>query len=516
MIRSTTRKRPALALTALCWTIAVCGPLRGAWSDDPAAPAAVSPAEVSSPVPGVNQLGFDLLALLPDDQNTVLSPASISSAMAMLYSGARGETARQMAEALRFDAPPEEVHEGVAIFRRYHEENRPQLPTPSEQLGIGVRDFHGYGVFIDRIAAGSLAARAGLNPRDLLLEVDGNPVRSPQEYADAADRAGDPVELQWYDFARGRVEKQSLTVDTEHPTTLQIVNGAWLQEGYEADPAYVKLIQEAYGAQFAELDFESGGDAPRQTINAWIARRTDDQIPSLLDAGAVTPDTRLVVTNAVRFRGQWTSPFDVSTTLTWHRPAGTAEDGEIPVRGMSQRGQFRYARTQDAEILELPYRRSSLALVLVLPNSGVRWEDFRKRFTAPALAKALQALQQRDVQVTMPKFRIDTKASLEEILEETMLLPFSDDADFRGITARDDLKLSTVRHQAYLEVDEEGTEAGAATAASAIAKSLPAVQFLADRPFLFVLADRDCGAILFIGQLIQPQVLEVDNGNVVD
>lgn len=495
-----------VGLPLACWMAMVFGLTNCVKGNAPQGAQPAKLQEAPSCASAVNQLAFDLLERVAAERNVVLSPASVSSAMAMVYSGARGETARQIAHAMHFSVPPGRIHEAFAAFQSYKaEESREPLPA-ADRLGMSVKDFRGYGVLIDRVEANSAAAQTGLAPRDLLLAIDGNPVRKEADFAEAVERLGGVAELQWYSFARGRVERQQVELEAEPSMTLQIINGAWLQQGYRTNPAYVDLIRTAYDGHVALVDFRKGGDAPRQAINNWVAQETNGQIQELLDASAVTPDSRLILTNAVWFRGEWSSPFRNAATIAWQRLPGATEPQD-PVPAMSQVGRFRHAQTEGGQILELPYKGSTLALMILLPDSTVDWAQFRRELTVAAFTKALADLQPQHARVTMPKFRIDAKATLEEVLEKRMPLPFSDDADFQGISPAGDLKISAVRHQAYIDVHEKGTEAGAATAVGTIIKSVPAVDFVADRPFLFFLVDRESGVILFIGQLVAPEIL---------
>lgn len=289
--------------------------------------------------------------------------------------------------------------------------------------------------------------------------------------------------------------------------TLEIANALWVQEGYAFLDAYTDLVARAYGAGLETLDFQSDPEGARETINAWVASRTNDLIQDLFPPGAIDPLTRLALTNAVYFKGAWLAPFDAG--LTKDAPFRLADGETVDARMMQRTGSYPYGETEEAQVLELPYAGEGLAMTVVLPREGRPLADVEQRIADDGLAVFVEAPRRAmEVRVAFPRFRMAAGFSLAQTLARMgMPLAFSDAADFSGMTGRDDLKISAVEHKACIDVTEEGTEAAAATGVSMIVKTIarePKV-FRADRPFVFAIRDRASGAVLFLGRVMDPR-----------
>jgi len=292
--------------------------------------------------------------------------------------------------------------------------------------------------------------------------------------------------------------------------TLQVANRLFTDDGYALDPAYVTLTRDRYGAPVQTLDFAESPEPARATINAWVSAQTNDKIPSLLSPGAIDDQTKLVLVDAIHFKGAWRDPFfdAATTTATFHAPGN---DVQAPtMHGLKHAP---YVETSDAQIVALPFVSSAGAkrdveLDVVLPKPGKSIVDLESTYAA--LDATIDAAPSIEVQLDLPKFSVKSHTELAPMLRALGITRAVDpaQADFTGIsTAKPPLYLSEVVHEATIDVDEKGCEAAAATAillkAGAAMPTAP-VTMTVDRPFGVVLRDRTSGAILFVARVIDP------------
>jgi serpin B len=293
----------------------------------------------------------------------------------------------------------------------------------------------------------------------------------------------------------------------ERDYELHIANALWGQRGYGFLGPFVALGEIHYGAPLRELDFKGDTEAARQMINAWIAKRTRDKIPELLQPGVLSAMTRLVLTNAIYFKGPWATAFDPQLT----RPGifRTASGAEVETSMMSLEDRFPYAEAPELQILELPYRGDELSMVILLPHRPDGLTALEDSLSPELLAQWTGRLVERKVKVLLPKFTITSRLDLKPVLQEMGISDAFDPqgADFSGMNNRRDLFISAVVHQAFVEVTEEGTEAAGATGVAIGVTSLrPRTPvFRADRPFIVIIRHCRSGSILFIGRLTNPQ-----------
>jgi len=373
-----------------------------------------------------NLFAFDLYKRLasenPDsDANIFFSPLSLSSAFALTYEGAEGETAEEIRSVFYF---PESIE--------------------------NLRD-------------GYLRINAGIN-------------------------AEDPK----YD--------------------LQIANALWAEKTYPFLDNYITTADKYYSANTTNLDFISHPEESRLIINTWAEEKTREKIKNLIPEGAIGPLTRLVITNAISFKGTWATQFDQNRT--YNTSFDTPSETSVTV-GMMQKTDedalFGYTDTDDLKVLSMPYDHESkkeLSMVVLLPteNNLKAAEDVLDTGTLAELENSLEVQQ---VRVYFPKFTLETEYSLSDTLTEMgMPTAFSDAADFSGMDGTQYLYVSDVVHKAYVDVNEEGTEAAAATAVMMTGKGLveedPVPVFRADHPFIFLIQDNETGTILFIGRVSNP------------
>jgi serpin B len=287
------------------------------------------------------------------------------------------------------------------------------------------------------------------------------------------------------------------------PVTLRIANAPFAQRGLTLVPAYLDALASRFGSGVRLVDYQADPEAVRQLINAWVGAQTEGRIPELLAAGVITPLTRLTLINAIYLKAPWATPFPAEAT----QPGSfTRADGSsVDVAMMSLSAGLGYAEGFGWRAVELPYVGGSLALTVIVPDDLV---TFEAGLTAQALAAMTAALREREVDLALPKFSVQTATSLVDALKALgMPLAFDPNhADFSGITTQDQLFISDVIHQANIDVDEKGTTASAASAVmiAGLAAPAPPVTLRVDRPFLFALRDIPTGAIVFLGRVTDP------------
>ena len=281
---------------------------------------------------------------------------------------------------------------------------------------------------------------------------------------------------------------------------LSIANSLWAQQGLAFEQAFLDLLSAEYDAGLELVDYRTDPEAARVAINAWVADETNDRIPELLGQGTITPATRLTLVNAIYLKANWAQVFDEERTS--EQPF-TAPGGEVTVDMMRVDGRFQVAVADEWAAIELPYVFNGLSLTVLVPaaSSGAT--------AIPTGDEVFAALEPAPVMLSFPRFDIETSVSLADVLGELgMATAFSDDADFSGMTTGEPLTIGDVIHQANITVDEEGTEAAAATAVVMEATGMPdpqePIELVVDRPFTFWLRDVTTGTIVFMGRVNDP------------
>jgi len=288
------------------------------------------------------------------------------------------------------------------------------------------------------------------------------------------------------------------------PVALRIANAPFAQKGMPLEPAYLEALASRFGAGLRLVDYVAATEGARKLINGWVDGETEHRIPELLVPGVLTTDTRLTLVNAIYLKAPWLTPFpaDSTTAGAFKRADGSIVD--VPL--MQATAAMRYAAGTGWQAVEIPYIGESLAMTVIVPDDLA---TFEQALTADGLAAITGTLAETQVSLTFPKFSIETKAELGEVLAALgMPSAFDGRADFGGITTAERLVISNVIHQANIDVDEKGTEAAAATAVVMRATAMPAepVSLRVDRPFLFALRDVPTGAILFLGRVADPSI----------
>jgi len=380
-----------------------------------------SPEDISNVVGANNQLALDFYHHLKDREsgNMFFSPFSISSALAMTYEGAKGETAEEM--------------ESVFYFPK-----------------------------------------------------DDNTRR--QEYLAVIDE----------------INKQGKEYQ------LSTANALWAEEDYSFLQEYFDVVDEYYGGKVTNMDFKSKTEQSRIIINDWVEEKTNDKIKDLIPSGVINSLTRLVLTNAIYFKGEWVRQFNEDDTREENFRISNNESAMVPMmQRTDEEAKFNYAENSQLQILEMPYSGEEISMLILLPKDD-DLQRLENSLSFENLSEWKEDLKEERVKVYVPKFKFETKYFMANDLREMgMPTAFSGSADFSGMTGEKDLFISEVIHQAFVEVNEEGTEAAAATAvvmelSSPGGPSQKIPVFRANHPFLFLIEHRETGNILFMGRVMNP------------
>ena len=352
--------------------------------------------------------------------NLFFSPYSISTALAMTYAGARGDTETQMGKVLHFTGDQRSLHAAFGQLQR-------QLGEAGKAKGI----------------------------------------------------------------------------------ELNVANALWAQKGHTFLPAFLGTAKGEYQANLSQADFKTAAEAARGEINQWVAQKTKDKIKDILPPGSVDAATRLVLANAIYFKGAWFKPFEKAGTSTQPFHLTLTRQADVPL--MHHLDNVRYMENADFQAVELPYSSRGLSMVILLPRPLDGCAQLETRLTPELLADALQQMKQQKVEIYLPRFKLESSFNLNRTLVN-MGMPdaFGSKADFSGMDATRTLFISCVFHKAWGEVNEEGTEAAAATVVGVAAMAMPMHPpppppvFRADHPFLFFIRDTGSGSLLFVGRLADP------------
>jgi len=286
---------------------------------------------------------------------------------------------------------------------------------------------------------------------------------------------------------------------------MAVANALWGQRGEPFLEEFTDTLRAAYSAAMHRVDFAGATEEARLTINGWVEKRTRERIRELIARGVLTPGTVLVLTNAIYFKGEWAVQFDKARTR--EAPFRVSADRSVKVRMMSLKDTFAYADGGGFQAVILPYAGDALSMVVLLPKKPGGLAELEQALTPRLLGKVIASARRREVLVELPRFKMTAKFRLEEALG-AMGMPTvfkGGAANFSGMNGKRDLFISAVIHKAFVEVNEEGTEAAAATAVVMARGGMPAYpRFRADHPFLFLIRHNKTGAILFMGRCVNP------------
>lgn len=373
-------------------------------------------------VDGNSTFALDIYQTLrAQDGNLILSPFSMSLALAMTYAGSRGETESQMADTLHFDLPQGQLH--------------PAFNALDQDLAT-----------------------------------------------------------------RGKAKS-----DEEEPLQLNVANAIWAEQTYPFLQEFLDLIASNYGAGIRLADFINQFESVRKEINDWVYDQTQEKIKDLLPEGVLSSDTRMVLVNAIYFKADWLSQFDAVDT--YDAPFHLLDGTEITVKTMNQGTSMPYYRGDGFQAVELPYAGDTAAMDIFVPDEG-NFEAFESSLNSDLFNETTNGLQPSSMMLSLPKFTFESSFNLSDTLKSMGMADAfdADKANFTGMTAENDLFISNVIHKAFVAVDEEGTEAAAATAVIEDVTSaiMYDVTLTIDRPFILIIRDKISGQILFIGRVLDP------------
>ena len=286
---------------------------------------------------------------------------------------------------------------------------------------------------------------------------------------------------------------------------LSIANALWGQKDYRFLDSFIQLNSKHYKAGLENVDFVNETEKARVKINQWVEDKTNEKIKNLIPQGTLNALTRLVLTNAIYFKGNWAEQFDKD--MTKNADFFVSSDKTVTAPLMYQKEDFKYGQSDTLQLLELTYKGEDLSMLILLPKEKDGLADMEKELTTRNLAEWQKKMHKQEVEVFLPKFKMTSQFSLAETLEK-MGMPDAFDvgkADFSGMTGNKDLFISAVLHKAFVEVNEEGTEAAAATGVMmSLSMALEQPVFRADHPFVFIIKDNNTGSILFVGRVVDP------------
>ena len=304
--------------------------------------------------------------------------------------------------------------------------------------------------------------------------------------------------------AFAQLQGQVNAVQGKGKVRLTVGNALFPHENYKFKPEYIRLVTDQYAAGVEPLDYLQDTEGARTHINQWVEKRTNDKIKNLIKPGMLDPLTRMVLVNAIHFKGDWSSQF--KPRFTREQPFHVTAGKRVKTPMMYQTTQARLAQTADLQMLELPYTGNDVSMCILLPRKVDGLAALEAKLDAKLLGQLTAQARQMKVRVTLPKFKMTSEFRLRNVLEKLgMKLAFSRNADFSGMDGTRNLYVYDVVHKAFVDVNEEGTEAAAATGVIINTRSAPILpNFRADRPFLFLIRDKTTGSILFLGRYAQP------------
>jgi serpin B len=299
--------------------------------------------------------------------------------------------------------------------------------------------------------------------------------------------------------------------------SLNVANSLWTQKGYDISPEYKDLLKKYFGASLISLDYKSQTGEAIKTINDWVDAKTKGRIKDVITPDSINPNTKMVLTNGIYFKGDWEEKFDYD--LTEDSNFFISSDDSIEIQMMKHTGVFKYAKIESLQILEIPYADNELSMIAILPKDTEGIGALERNLSSENLNIWKSKMGSTKVLAHIPRFKILSSFDLSDALVSMGMIDAfnSRDANFNGIAPRNDdpLFLSTLIHKAFVEVNEEGTQASAATSVIATDEiSLNDTQipvFRADHPFIFLIQENQTGSILFMGRVSEPNKAQKTN-----
>uniref|UniRef100_A0A8C6SWZ1 Serpin B6 n=1 Tax=Neogobius melanostomus TaxID=47308 RepID=A0A8C6SWZ1_9GOBI len=424
------------------------------------------------------RFALDLFKKFSEEDNTgniFYSPFSISAALAMVKLGAAGNTATQMSEVLCFSEPavPQPPGDGPQMQQTH----RPYAMQSQMQTRMQMRNQ-----ITSRLPAYLVKC---LKPQDDKENVDAN-----------------------FGQLFGELNKPDALY------ALSIANRLYGEQTFTFNRDFLSETKKHYDAQLETVDFASNAEASRIQINNWVKEKTQDKIIDLLASDAVGSSTRLVLVNAIYFKGKWAAQFEEESTFDTEFRLNKTD--KKPVKMMRQKIKFPFSFLEEVncKVLELPYKGEDLSMIIFLPidieDDTTGLEKLEKELTYDKFKEwtGKDRMLQVEVEVSLPRFKMEESYDMKKVLTSMGMVDAFDvsKSNFSGMSVSNDLVLSAVVHKAYVEVNEEGTEAAAATAAVVLERAAMIVEkFTADHPFLFFIRHNSSNTVLFAGRFSSPE-----------
>ena len=307
----------------------------------------------------------------------------------------------------------------------------------------------------------------------------------------------------WKQF--GALDRHIKSTAAKGKAELVLTNSLWSQQGYPYQPGYLALLKQEFGASLTEVDFIRAAEQARGRINDWVEKQTRERIKDLMPQGSLDEMTRLVLVNAIYFKGRWAEPFKKERTSEAAFHVAPDQSQQVPM--MHRRDDYDYYEDEQIQALRLPYEQDQLSMLILLPRQTHGLTQVEESIDTETLTRVRSQLRREEVDVQLPRFRLEAQFDLSrELTRMGMKTAFTDAADFSGISTAEDLKISAVVHKAFVDVNEEGTEAAAATGIAVAATAFEVREpkkFHANHPFVFAILDQQ-GTVLFLGRLRDP------------
>ena len=446
-----------------------------------------------------NDFAFKLYKELNNgtQNNTFFSPYSIMNAFAISAEGARGKTAEEMGKALSF--PADLMRKG---------KDAQEIPWEMKKLHTGI---------------------AKLNK---LLANDPNSEEIKKLKAEIAKKLDD-AQYQSYWKRKEIIKEMRKLEQTLKTYKFSIVNDLWIEKTFKFNDDYINKIAKVYNSPIRPVDFRKNPDNVRDLINKQVEKDTNGKIKDLLPASSINTDTKMVITNAIHFKGDWLKSFNkkytkereflsydntkIKVDMMTSYKSETVKYGAFDSSGNSVRMPYKYkdktpkVPANGFEVLEMPYKGNDISMVVLLPSDAAQLKNIESKLNSENLDKWVKTLVKRKTNVYFPKFKNETSIdNFPQILKKMgMKQAFSMQADFSGIEKSKSLFIANVVHKAYIDVNESGTEAAAATAKEKELKSEKVwydftPTFNANRPFVYLIRDMNTGTVLFIGRMAKP------------
>ncbi|MFB6264889.1 MAG: serpin family protein [Bradymonadaceae bacterium] len=301
--------------------------------------------------------------------------------------------------------------------------------------------------------------------------------------------------------------KQSGNAKKGKPFDLNVANSIWGQRGYPFEQPFLRTLARHYGAGLRTVNFRERPNDARKAINKWVEKKTENRIKDLLPRGSILRSTRLVLTNAIYFNASWAAKFDEKNTSQGTFTTASGKPVQVPMMAQRTQKGFAYAEGKHWRAVELPYVGKKVSMVVLVPDAG-SFAAIEQKLAGDWLNRNVFAeLSQTPVDLKMPKFEFKSKFSVKKMLKALgMKVPFvARSANFSGIAKGKGLFIQDVIHQSFVSVDEKGTEAAAATDVTVGTTSVPEFEKVrVDRPFVFMIRDRETNAVIFAGRVLDP------------